>query len=749
MHVRLSGLLLARYFKALVGDQTTPRGNFMQSLRSVFLLALFLLAVMSSRTAHAQSKLEGICFSAIRDGESPALQINPLPSTVKQDVEFASRVTSSIRTYSVQGSLYLVPEYCRQYDIDCVVGAWIGKARWQNDSQIELLIRLARGNNPRIKSVIVGNEVLHRGDCTPEQLIAYVRQVKQAIDIPVGVAETWKAWVEHPELAKDVDFCAVQAYPYWEGMSINGAAAYTVDRLQQIRKMFPDQKIVLSEFGWPTNGEDKGAAIASPENAARYLREIQPLLEQNDFDYFYFSLWDENWKVGAEGGVGAHWGLFHSDGSVKPGFQELLPEDSHLGSERLPRTVTFQLPQDEIRNPSVLQAAYPQPKATQAGSEANSPTFAGRGAGLQSVVGSGTRIELPLGQGARPRTALNTPSVKPTRIAPSSSSAASSDAAAESLDRPIPKVLPEPIQFTPADLDSVFRKSVNSNELYGICLSLFRDNESPHFGVMPLVSELRDDIKQAKELAHFVRTYSVTESFSLVPELCDELGVDCLPGAALGKYPWLNDAEIEMLIRIGKSKNPSVKAVIVGNEVMHRGDFSVQQYIKYIRQVKQSVDVPVATAELLHTWFEHPELADEVDILGVQIYPFWGGLGIEAAAQDTLLRVQELQSAHPDKRVMLTEFGWPTAGGNLGDAVASPENAARYFRETIPLLNKNGIEYFYFAMTDEDWKAGDEGGPGAHWGLLDSNGQVKPEFQNLLPDDAGMSRPPRALDFEQ
>ncbi|MFK7738577.1 MAG: glycosyl hydrolase family 17 protein [Pirellulaceae bacterium] len=726
----------------------------MPYLRRVFLLALFLLATnASSKNAHAQSKLsklEGICFSAIRDGESPALQINPLPSTVEQDVKFASRVTNAIRTYSVQGSLHLVPEFCRQYDIDCVIGAWIGEARWQNDAQIELLTRLANSKNPRIKSVIVGNEVLHRGDCTPEQLIAYVRQVKRAIDIPVGVAETWKAWVEHPELANEVDFCYVQAYPYWEGLPIDGAAAYTVDRLQQIRKMFPNQKIVLSEFGWPTDGEDKGAAIASPENAARYLREIRPLLEENGFDYYYFSLWDENWKVGSEGGVGAHWGLFHADGSVKPGLQDLLPIESHSGIERPPRGVTFELPQDEIRNASVLQAAYPQPKPELAETESNPAAFPARGAGLQSVIGSGTRIELPLGQGPSPRSALSTPPpAQPPRPALSGPAEDRPDTSSESTDSSIPSEVLAPRKFTPANLDSIFRRSLRSNDLYGVCLGLFRDNESPHTGVMPLVSELREDIEQAKLLARFVRTYSATESFSLVPDLCEELGVDCLPGAALGKYPWLNDSEIEMLIRIGTSENPRVKAVIVGNEVMHRGDFSIEQYIKYIRQVKRSVDIPVATAELLHTWFEHPELAEEVDILGVQIYPFWGGLGIDAAAQDTLMRVQELQAAHPGKRVMLTEFGWPTAGGNVGDAVASPENAARYFRETIPLLNKNGIEYFYFAMTDEDWKAGDEGGPGAHWGLLDSSGQVKPEYQSLLPDNAGISRSPRVLDFDE
>jgi exo-beta-1,3-glucanase (GH17 family) len=235
----------------------------------------------------------------------------------------------------------------------------------------------------------------------------------------------------------------------------------------------------------------------------------------------------------------------------------------------------------------------------------------------------------------------------------------------------------------------------------------------------------------------------------MVPEICADVGIDCFPGAALGKYPWLNDLELEMLVRIGQSDNPRVQALIVGNEVLHRGDFSIEQYIHYIRRVKRQVEIPVATAELLHSWMEHPELADEVDILGVQIYPYWGGLSIEEAAANTLQSVQELQSRFPGKRVILTEFGWPSDGGTIGDAVASSENTARYLREVIPLLNQNKIEYLWFAMCDEQWKQQDEGGPGPHWGLLLSNGQVKPELKSLLPTSAakGMRRPPRKLTF--
>jgi exo-beta-1,3-glucanase (GH17 family) len=157
----------------------------------------------------------------------------------------------------------------------------------------------------------------------------------------------------------------------------------------------------------------------------------------------------------------------------------------------------------------------------------------------------------------------------------------------------------------------------------------------------------------------------------------------------------------------------------------------------------------VATAELLHSWLEHPELAAEVDILGVQIYPYWGGLTIEKAALNTLESVQQLQKTFPDKQIILTEFGWPTDGGTIGEAVASAENAGRYLKEVIPLLNQNKIDYLYFAMTDEKWKQRDEGGPGPHWGLLMSDGKVKPAFQAMLPNNSkkSMDRPVRKLNY--
>ena len=696
-------------------------------------------------------RLGGVCFSSVRDNESPAHQIHALPSAIEQDVQAASKVARALRTYTVQSTSYLIPEFCQTYGVDVMVGAWIGPDRWQNDAQLERLIQLAGKENPRIKSVIIGNEVLHRGDCDEAQLIAYVQLAKQNLDLPVAVADTWKSWIEHPRLAAAVDICGVQIYPYWEGLSIDTAAEYTLQRVRDVQSAYPDKRIVLTEFGWPTEGDALGQAEATPRNAARYIREVVPLLDQSGVEYFYFALWDEKWKVGPEGGVGAHWGLFHSDGSIKPAFRNVLPTSVHGGTQRPPRAVTFELPADDHRNASLERVAL-------GNAGKRRPALSQRSAGLENSLEPvaqttyGGLRPLRTGEPSRPNSKQQ-PADRPD-AGPTPRDGAYHAANHHSLVSTFPTqvaIVGDQSETRSQSRNTAKIKRFRSQPLDGVCLSLFRDNESPHFGITPLISEVRADVGYAGKLARTVRTYSVTDSFAFVPQIASEFGLDCYPGAAMGKYPWLNELELEMLIRVGQDPDSNIKALIVGNEVLHRGDFSVEQYIQYIRRVKQQVDAPVAIAELLHSWMEHPELVAEVDLLGVQIYPYWGGLSIEAAAQNTIESVKRLQDQYPGKRVVLTEFGWPTAGGKIGAADANPENAATYFREVIPLLEAHKIEYLYFAMTDESWKQQDEGGPGAHWGLLGANGTVKPCFENLIPTAAsgGLKRSARKLSFDR
>lgn len=287
-------------------------------------------------------KLDGICYGPYRDNESPLAGVFPLPSAMEQDITLVAKVARSLRTYSVTQSMYLIPEMCEQQGVDCYPAAWLGRWAAPNDLEIETLIRIANKKHRHVKAVIVGNEVLHRGDLSEQQVVAYVRQVKKAVGTtPVAVAETHHAWKKHPRLAADVDVVMVQIYPYWDHVSIERGAAYTLEQVKTLQKMFPKKKLIVSETGWPTAGDKQGPAVANPENAARYFREVTALLRENKVPCLYFAMFDEKWKVTQESEQGRHWGLYESSGRCKPVFAQQLPAAARAGIKRPPRKLKF------------------------------------------------------------------------------------------------------------------------------------------------------------------------------------------------------------------------------------------------------------------------------------------------------------------------------------------------------------------------------------------------------------------------
>ncbi|MFQ5654501.1 MAG: glycosyl hydrolase family 17 protein, partial [Planctomycetota bacterium] len=287
-----------------------------------------------------------------------------------------------------------------------------------------------------------------------------------------------------------------------------------------------------------------------------------------------------------------------------------------------------------------------------------------------------------------------------------------------------------------------------SRVLKGACYGPFRDNEDPDRGVFPTLPELQADIAFIKKVTGVIRTYGSASSPGRIPFLCDKAGIDCYPGAWLGKESIDNKKETDALIRIAGEKRPHVKGLIVGNEVLLRGDLTEAQLIEYIRQVKRSTTLPVTTAEIWGRWRKHPALADEVDFLLIHVHPYWEGIPVDRAAQHVVDAWKQIRDGAGGKRVVIGETGWPSRGGTRGRAVAGAENQARFMEDFLRLAAREGIEYFWFDLFDEQWKSRFEGGVGAHWGIYNSDGSLKPHLKRLVPEAVreGISRPPRKVE---
>lgn len=283
-------------------------------------------------------KLTSLSFAPFRDGQSPIEKILPTPEQIEEDISLLADKTRSIRTYSSLDGLQVVPGLARKYGLTMIQGAWLtfekelppeeltpeiaqelNKAKALNHAEIKELIRSANANPDVVKRVMVGNEVLLRGEMEPERLIKYIRQVKQAVKQPVSYADVWSFYLKYPEIGKEVDFITIHILPYWEDepLEVDDAVAHIEKTYQQVyervRALYPGKPILIGESGWPSDGRQRGWAVPSVENEARFIRGLIQVSKKNGFNLNIVEAFDQSWKSAQEGVVGANWGLLSAD----------------------------------------------------------------------------------------------------------------------------------------------------------------------------------------------------------------------------------------------------------------------------------------------------------------------------------------------------------------------------------------------------------------------------------------------------
>jgi exo-beta-1,3-glucanase (GH17 family) len=264
--------------------------------------------------------------------------------------------------------------------------------------------------------------------------------------------------------------------------------------------------------------------------------------------------------------------------------------------------------------------------------------------------------------------------------------------------------------------------------IQGIAYSPFRDCQNPNWGPFPTEDQIWDDLLRLRHMGNTIRTYASSGIQGAIPAWARQVGLRVIPGADLGRDEEENDLEIRSLITL--TQEVALDSVIVGNEVLLRGDMSEEELIAYIERVKASVDVPVTTAEIGSTLLQHPRVVDAADYYLVHLYAFWDGIPIEQAARHVVDQYHYIQAQAGGKRVIIGETGWPSAGPPRGDAVPSPENQRRFFREFLTLAQQESVEFLYFAAFDELWKT--EGGVGPYWGIMHSDRRTKYDLQSVF-----------------
>ena len=276
-------------------------------------------------------------------------------------------------------------------------------------------------------------------------------------------------------------------------------------------------------------------------------------------------------------------------------------------------------------------------------------------------------------------------------------------------------------KYSTEELEKLWRETLNKG-MHGICFSMYEDGQEP--GDTITEEQVDRRMKIIKPYTKWVRSFSCIEGNEHIPRSAHKHGMKTLVGAWLGDNKEDNEKEIEGLIQLAKEGVVDIAAV--GNEVLYRNDLSLEELLEYMKRVKEAIpNIPIGYVDAYYEFSAHPELVDMSDVILSNCYPYWEGCSIE----DSLNHMQQMFGQATDagrgKKVIITETGWPSEGGNLRGAFSSRENAMKYFINAQVWSARANIEMFYFSSFDESWKVGNEGDVGAYWGLWDKHEKLK------------------------
>ena len=273
-------------------------------------------ALAAEFRAALQQGVHGLCFSPYLEGQQPGSRVST--AQIRERLAILQPHAGWVRTFSCTDGHEQTPRIAHELGLKTLVGAWLGTDAAANEREIQGVIGVARAGHADI--VAVGNEVMLREDMSEDALLACIQRVKEALPgVPVGYVDAYYLFEKHPRITKACDVVMTNCYPFWEGCLREHALAYMQTMLARTRAAAPGKRVLVSETGWPDQGSAFKGSLPSREGAMRYFVDTARWAREDGVELFYFSAFDEAWKVGAEGDVGACWGLWDKHGALKFG----------------------------------------------------------------------------------------------------------------------------------------------------------------------------------------------------------------------------------------------------------------------------------------------------------------------------------------------------------------------------------------------------------------------------------------------
>lgn len=283
-----------------------PRLDYLESMPDEDLHNLFLEVLYSG--------IHGFCFSLYEEGQKPGDII--AEDQIQRRINILKKYTGWIRSFSCTEGNEFIPKVAKKAGLKTLVGAWLGSDRKKNRKEIDNLISLA--GEGLVDVAAVGNEVLYRKDLSENELLEYINEVKEKLpDIPVGYVDAYYEFVQRPNITDACDIILCNCYPYWEGTDFKDSFQHMRQMHYNVVQAAKGKRVMIAETGWPNKGDTLGKAVPSRQNAMIYFINTYLWANDEDIEVFYFSSFDESWKISSEGEVGAFWGIWDKSEMLK------------------------------------------------------------------------------------------------------------------------------------------------------------------------------------------------------------------------------------------------------------------------------------------------------------------------------------------------------------------------------------------------------------------------------------------------
>ncbi len=264
-----------------------------------------------------------------------------------------------------------------------------------------------------------------------------------------------------------------------------------------------------------------------------------------------------------------------------------------------------------------------------------------------------------------------------------------------------------------------------------------------HGGQTPLdpssrvsAAQIDRDLTQLAQLTDCVRTYSTDYGLDQIAGIAARHGLKVMQGLWLSSKLDKNEDQMATAVALAKRYPDTIRAVVVGNETLLRGELSGADVAAALRRVKAQVPVPVTYADVWEFWLRSPEIAAAADFITIHILPYWEDFPIpasQAAAHVEAIRMRVMR-AFPGKEVLIGEVGWPSAGRMREGALPSPSNQAKVIQDVLALAARENFHVNVIEAYDQPWKRALEGTVGGHWGLIDDDRQFKFTWGEAVSD---------------